>query len=712
MSDDDLGLPDIPGGLARDVAAVKPQPSLADLAERGGITHENLVSIGKAAAPPIPGWNDTSHEDLTRRMQMSAGENAGEFLGDAVPAAVSAAAPPAVGKTIAALVRTLPKAVSIPGLAAGALIAGGGTQAGDAQDHPAQPDALMVLRAQQAEIERKMDAQAEIMRLHPPKPRRQDDPRGPANSMSDPQYFGAERIFNQLKQQNDTITDQIRDELATRARRDQEATNARLAHEKDVAEGNARAEAAKPAPDSWEAWFRDNGPNLGYLVGGLLGMGKGGYNAYKFGKAQRAATERANALIPPQTGGRGQGQVQKLNQFYTEGGGQRPFETQTGEIPPYSTNPNPTPSDQLYPKRATVQKEAIYNSPAAAFYVADAGLGGFMTYLANKNLHEAEQDMRDGKMDVGTIARWQKALHDVAFWETLGNAGRGAFLGHASVTIPAMSIGRARPNVGAAGQERDRIDTLLTRAQERAARQDRLSPPPRPQRLTPLDQGEDAIEGPPPRPQLTGPTGGGQAPGTDQGSPPDQGGSSPAAPKSSKSSPRTPKKGASGTKEPPVQGNRRATQEDGTEIFNPDDPTKLNKGMMRGGRVARASGGAVHAGPLTQRADGGRNDTIPTDVESGAYVVPADIVSQALGDGDTAKGYHVLHHMFPPDGPSTQDRVPIMAAGGEYVIPRKHAEAVGRGNLTAGHDALDAWVRTLRRNVIQKLAALPGPARD
>ena len=84
-----------------------------------------------------------------------------------------------------------------------------------------------------------------------------------------------------------------------------------------------------------------------------------------------------------------------------------------------------------------------------------------------------------------------------------------------------------------------------------------------------------------------------------------------------------------------------------------------------------ATGGAVHAGPITHAADGGRTDTVPMDVASGSYVVPADIVS-ALGQGDTAAGFKVLTHMFGPQAPRTAQghTVPIMAAGGEPELGR------------------------------------------
>jgi hypothetical protein len=142
--------------------------------------------------------------------------------------------------------------------------------------------------------------------------------------------------------------------------------------------------------------------------------------------------------------------------------------------------------------------------------------------------------------------------------------------------------------------------------------------------------------------------------------------------------------------------------------------------FRRGGIVGRAldiarqyaAGGAVHAGPITQAADGGRTDTVAMNVESGAYVVPADIVS-FLGEGDTVNGYKILNHMFgAPDVNHHGHTTPIMAAGGEYVISPRAVARVGRGDMKAGHDALDHWVKMERRKCIQKLKKLPGPQRD
>jgi hypothetical protein len=53
-----------------------------------------------------------------------------------------------------------------------------------------------------------------------------------------------------------------------------------------------------------------------------------------------------------------------------------------------------------------------------------------------------------------------------------------------------------------------------------------------------------------------------------------------------------------------------------------------------------------------------------------------------------------------------------MAAGGEYIVSPDAVARVGKGDVRAGHDALDHWVKIQRRNTIMALRRLPGPARD
>lgn len=162
-------------------------------------------------------------------------------------------------------------------------------------------------------------------------------------------------------------------------------------------------------------------------------------------------------------------------------------------------------------------------------------------------------------------------------------------------------------------------------------------------------------------------------------------------------------------------------------------------------RQYRASGGKsgkdriVHHGPINV-AIPGRTDRLPIHVYSGAYVLPADIVS-GLGEGNTLAGNRVIEKMlldgslsgkssggsagalsanqnlqkkYGIRGPYHEDEalVPVIVAGGEYIIPPEQVREIGEGDLDKGHAVLDAFVVSQRRALRKKLGKLPGPARD
>jgi 8-oxo-dGTP pyrophosphatase MutT (NUDIX family) len=56
--------------------------------------------------------------------------------------------------------------------------------------------------------------------------------------------------------------------------------------------------------------------------------------------------------------------------------------------------------------------------------------------------------------------------------------------------------------------------------------------------------------------------------------------------------------------------------------------------------------------------------------------------------------------------------VPIVAAGGEWVISPSHVRQVGGGDIDLGHRVLDSFVHRVRKELIGTLAKLPGPRRD
>jgi hypothetical protein len=125
--------------------------------------------------------------------------------------------------------------------------------------------------------------------------------------------------------------------------------------------------------------------------------------------------------------------------------------------------------------------------------------------------------------------------------------------------------------------------------------------------------------------------------------------------------------------------------------------------------------GAIHS-PVA-----GRTDHLPMHVPSGSYVIPADIVS-SMGEGNTMAGFRVLDTVLKEYGNSpqarasggrgTESQVPIVAAGGEYVISPEVVTAIGNGDMNLGHTELDTFVTTMRKKLIDTLKKLPGPKKN
>lgn len=143
----------------------------------------------------------------------------------------------------------------------------------------------------------------------------------------------------------------------------------------------------------------------------------------------------------------------------------------------------------------------------------------------------------------------------------------------------------------------------------------------------------------------------------------------------------------------------------------------------------------IHSGPIHSPV-AGRTDHLPMHVASGSYVIPADIIS-AMGEGNSMAGFKVAKDIFGQplygtkggagmpyggDGlPYTAPHkagggevatVPIVAAGGEYVIPPEDVVRLGGGDLDYGHQILDEFVKKFRAKTIKTLKNLPGPKRD
>ncbi len=138
----------------------------------------------------------------------------------------------------------------------------------------------------------------------------------------------------------------------------------------------------------------------------------------------------------------------------------------------------------------------------------------------------------------------------------------------------------------------------------------------------------------------------------------------------------------------------------------------------------------LHTGPIHSSV-AGRTDHLPIHVPSGSYVIPADIISGA-GEGNTIAGFKHARRVFggTPYGGGSQpynheggpygmaqggespSGVPIVAAGGEYVVDPDQVRQVGGGDLDLGHKVLDEFVLRMRKELVKTLKKLPPPRKD
>ncbi len=130
-------------------------------------------------------------------------------------------------------------------------------------------------------------------------------------------------------------------------------------------------------------------------------------------------------------------------------------------------------------------------------------------------------------------------------------------------------------------------------------------------------------------------------------------------------------------------------------------------------RRSRARGGEaekIHVGPIHSLV-AGRTDHLPINVPSGAYVIPADIIS-AMGEGNTMAGFRIANDIFGMQERGDDVPVEIVAAGGEYVISPFNVARIGGGDMDQGHATLDKFVNKYRDQTVQTLKKLPGPKKD
>lgn len=129
-----------------------------------------------------------------------------------------------------------------------------------------------------------------------------------------------------------------------------------------------------------------------------------------------------------------------------------------------------------------------------------------------------------------------------------------------------------------------------------------------------------------------------------------------------------------------------------------------------------ASGGFLHS------AIPGRTDRLAINVAHGSHIIPADVVS-SLGQGNSLAGARHLDmtlralpqvfkrggHVAPSPPPRVKGHEPILAAGGEYIVPPEEVVRVGEGDRDKGHKRLDKMIVSIRRKEAKRMLKLPPP---
>jgi hypothetical protein len=140
-------------------------------------------------------------------------------------------------------------------------------------------------------------------------------------------------------------------------------------------------------------------------------------------------------------------------------------------------------------------------------------------------------------------------------------------------------------------------------------------------------------------------------------------------------------------------------------------PSMPSTGMGRTKTGGFAEGGTTPKpprAPLRDRLDPaviGPRPLMPSMVPSQRRALPIqqyDPDNPDLGGMDYARGG--MHRTAP-------GHVPIIAAGGEFLIHPDVVRDIGHGDIKAGHAVLDAFVLRVRKKYAETLKKLPGPKR-
>lgn len=496
-------------------------------------------------------------------------------------------------------------------------------------------------------------------------------------------------------------------------------------------------------------------PNMGYGIGAGVGTLLGLGTSAAFDWKARSAMKAANALLA-NVGAKGKAagtiseRVGKVNEFAKQGGADKiPFTYAPAKDPPWKATAKPTPASDLFPARS-MKPEYMTQGALVAGGLTESGVSAWMASGAHERLKEAETAVK-ATPNAATIAAYLDARNSANMWESLENVGRGWALTQATAAkLGPMAFGaNRRPDVPKYEGEVGSVSSKLRKDAKRAKEYDEKTAAEKAAKEQQKSERAAARAAKKPNSKLhaaTGLAGGSQLLAEPLGQ------EEPALPFS-----QEPSSSFSSFGEPYADGGeadkhhshfqpRKIGKFAGGPVYPEPVSKSLTEGRDCGGRVnggalalarkyagklkrafggraeggdiglarAYANGGHVESGPIVGD-HGGRADTRPISVPSGAFIIPSDVVSGLdEAGGNTQAGFRALERMFGTSQPQAADAsgspVDIKISDGEFVIPPSVVARIGKGDMEAGHRALDLFVKKVRAEHIKKLAALPPPA--
>ena len=223
-----------------------------------------------------------------------------------------------------------------------------------------------------------------------------------------------------------------------------------IGHKRDTA--LEQAEARMPG---WQKAVRDYATPVGVAAGMAVAPATRGAVTWAANRAGRRAADQANDLLGAGAANT-PARVAGVNEFYTRGGGQRPFNIEPTAPRGFVPAAGQTSANELYPPASTIWRGADTARMTAAG--GGAGLAEYRLAVAREELERARQDAQQNPSD-STFAALHKAQTNVGLLTAAARASETSLLAYPT-TSAVVRYQNTRPDVNRGEAEVLRLNRI------------------------------------------------------------------------------------------------------------------------------------------------------------------------------------------------------------------------------------------------------------